>query len=68
MGGNPELYAAAWFYGVNITIFSQEYTNTDGMLIINADGHQGDIDRQIARMVHDSSRKLVTHAQQAGRG
>ena len=43
-GGNPELYAAAWLYGVNITIYSQEYTNTNGMLVINADGHQGAID------------------------
>jgi hypothetical protein len=43
-GGNPELYAAAWLYGVNITIYSQEYTNTNGMLVINADGHQGVID------------------------
>jgi hypothetical protein len=31
-------------YGVNITIYSQEYTNTNGMLVINADGHQGVID------------------------
>ncbi len=39
-GGNPELYATAWCYGVNIMIFSQEYTNTNEMLVINADGHQ----------------------------
>ena len=39
-GGNPELYVAAWFYGVNITIYSQEYVNTNGMLIINIDGHR----------------------------
>ncbi len=43
-GGNPELYAAAWLYGVNITIYSQEYTNTNEMLVINADGHQGVLD------------------------
>jgi hypothetical protein len=43
-GGNPELYAAAWLYGINITIYSQEYTNTNGMLVINADGHQGVLD------------------------
>ncbi len=43
-GGNPELYAAAWLYGINITIYSQEYTNTNGMLVINADGHQGNLD------------------------
>ncbi len=43
-GGNPELYAAAWLYGVNITIYSQEYTQTNGLLVINADGHQGAID------------------------
>ncbi len=43
-GGNPELYAAAWLYGTNITIYSQEYTNTNGMLVINADGHQGVLD------------------------
>ncbi len=40
-GGNPEVYAAAWFYGVNTTIYSQEYVNTDGILIIKADGPQG---------------------------
>ncbi len=43
-GGNPEVYAATWLYGVNITIYSQEYTNTNGMLVINADGQQGAID------------------------
>ena len=43
-GGSPELYTAAWFYGVNITIYSQEYINTNGMLIINADGHRGPVD------------------------
>jgi hypothetical protein len=43
-GGNPELYAAAWLYGINITIYSQEYTNTNGMLVINTDGHQGVLD------------------------
>jgi hypothetical protein len=43
-GGNPELYAAAWLYGVKIKIYSQEYTNTNGMLVINADGHQRAID------------------------
>ena len=42
-GENLEVYAAAWLYGVNITIYSQEYTNTNGMLVINADGHQRDI-------------------------
>jgi hypothetical protein len=46
-GGNPEIYVAAWLYGVNIMIYSQEYTNTNGMLVINADGHRGAID-----MVH----------------
>jgi hypothetical protein len=40
-GGNPEVYAAAWFYGVNIMIYSQEYVNTDGVLIIKTDGPQG---------------------------
>jgi hypothetical protein len=43
-GGNPELYAPAWLYGVNITIYSQEYTNTNGMIVINTDGHQGVLD------------------------
>jgi hypothetical protein len=43
-GGNPEVYAAAWFYGVDITIYSQEYVNTDGILIIKADGPQGNDD------------------------
>jgi hypothetical protein len=40
-GGNPKVYAAAWFYGINITIYSQDYVNTDGVLIIKADGPQG---------------------------
>ncbi len=41
-GGNPEVYAAAWFYGMDITIYSQDYANTDGVLIIfKADGLQG---------------------------
>ncbi len=40
-GGNPEVYAAAWFYGLDITIYSQDYVNTDGILIIKADGPQG---------------------------
>jgi hypothetical protein len=43
-GGNPEVYAAAWFYGVDIVIYSQEYVNTDGILIIKADGPQGNND------------------------
>ncbi len=40
-GGNPEVYTATWFYGINITIYSQVYINTDGILIIKADGPQG---------------------------
>jgi hypothetical protein len=40
-GGNPEIYAAAWFYGADIMIYSQDYVNTDGVLIIKADGPQG---------------------------
>ncbi len=40
-GGNPEVYAAALFYCINITIYSQEYVNTDDILIIKADGPQG---------------------------
>ncbi len=40
-GGNPEVYAAAWFYGINIMTYSQDYINTDGVLIIKADGPQG---------------------------
>jgi hypothetical protein len=31
-GSNPEVYTAAWFYGVDITIYSQDYVNTDGVL------------------------------------
>jgi hypothetical protein len=40
-GGNPEVYTEAWFYGVNTTIYSREYVNTDDILIIKADSPQG---------------------------
>ncbi len=37
-GGHPEVYAAAWFYCVDITIYAQEYTSTGGYLIFKGDG------------------------------
>ena len=60
-GGNPELYAAAWLYGVNITIYSQEYTNTNGMLVINADGLQGAIDTVRAMWTVSRKQSLQQH-------
>jgi hypothetical protein len=40
-GGHPEVYAADWFYDVNITIYSPEYTNTGGFLVFKAGGPKG---------------------------
>jgi len=40
-GGPPEVYAAAWFYGVDIMIYSKDYLNTGGCLIFTADGPKG---------------------------
>jgi hypothetical protein len=37
-GGHPEVYASAWFYDVDITIYSPEYTNTGGVLVFKAGG------------------------------
>jgi hypothetical protein len=37
-GGHPEVYAAAWFYCINITIYAQEYTSTGRCLIFKGDG------------------------------
>jgi hypothetical protein len=37
-GGHPEVYAAAWFYCVDITIYAQEYTSMGGYLIFKGDG------------------------------
>ncbi len=36
-GGLPEVYAAAWFYGMDITIYAQEYANTGGFLMFKGD-------------------------------
>jgi hypothetical protein len=36
-GGHPEVYAAAWFYGVGITIYAKEYATTGGSLVFTAD-------------------------------
>ncbi len=40
-GGLPEVYAAAWFYGVDITIYSKDYLNTGGCLTFTADSPKG---------------------------
>ncbi len=40
-GGCLEVYAAAWFYDVDIRIYSPEYTNTGGFLIFKAGGPKG---------------------------
>ncbi len=41
LGGHPEVYTAAWFYDVNITIHSPEYTNTVRFLVFKAGGPKG---------------------------
>jgi hypothetical protein len=41
-GGCPEVYMAAWIYGVNITIFAQKYANTGGFLVFKWDGPKDD--------------------------
>ncbi len=40
-GGHPEVYAAAWFYDVNIMTYSPEYINTCGFLVFKAGGPNG---------------------------
>jgi hypothetical protein len=35
------VYAAAWFYKEDITIYSKEYVGTGGLLIFKADGPKG---------------------------
>jgi hypothetical protein len=40
-GGCPEVYAAAWFYDIDITIYSPEYTNTGGFLVFKVGGPNG---------------------------
>jgi hypothetical protein len=37
-GGHPEVHAAAWFYGVGITIYAKEYASNGGSLNFMADG------------------------------
>jgi hypothetical protein len=44
-GGDPEVYAASWFYKVDITIYSKEYAGTGGSLIFKADGPKGNSKR-----------------------
>jgi hypothetical protein len=39
--GHPEVYAAVWFYDVDITIYSSEYTNIGGFLVFKASGPKG---------------------------
>ncbi len=36
-GGPPEVYAAAWFYGIDITIYAKEYASTGGNIVFKAD-------------------------------
>jgi hypothetical protein len=40
-GGHLEVHAAAWFYDVDITIYSPEYTNTGGFLVFKVGGPKG---------------------------
>jgi hypothetical protein len=40
-GGHPEIYAAAWYYDINITIYSPWYTNTGGFLVFKVGGPNG---------------------------
>jgi hypothetical protein len=40
-GRYPEVYTAAWFYDINIMIYSPEYTNTGGFLVFKAGGPKG---------------------------
>jgi hypothetical protein len=39
--GHPEVYAATWFYKVDITIYSQEYNEIGGSLTFKVDGLRG---------------------------
>ncbi len=41
-GGHPEVYAVAWLYGFDITIYAQEYANTGGFLVFKRDGPKDD--------------------------
>jgi hypothetical protein len=41
MGRAPKVYAASWFYEVDITIYSKEYAGTGGSLIFKADVTKG---------------------------
>jgi hypothetical protein len=40
-GGHPEVYTAALFYDIDITIYSPEYTNTGRFLVFKAGGPKG---------------------------
>jgi hypothetical protein len=40
--GHPEVYTVAWFYGVDISIYAQEYANTGGFLVFKEDGPKDD--------------------------
>jgi hypothetical protein len=44
-GGPPEVYAASWFYKVDISIYSKEYAGTGGSLIFKANGPKGNSKR-----------------------
>ncbi len=44
-GGGGEVYAASWFYKVDITVYSKEYLGAGGSLIFKADGLKGNSKR-----------------------
>jgi hypothetical protein len=62
-GGHPEVYAAAWFYDVDITIYSPECTNTVGFLVFKAGGPKGisQITETLISTASDHPRILLTH-------
>ncbi len=43
--GVGKVYVASWFYKVDMTIYSQEYAGTGGLLIFKADGPKGNSKR-----------------------
>ncbi len=36
--GNPEIYAAAWYYKMDVTIYSKAYTVLGGSLVFKSAG------------------------------
>jgi hypothetical protein len=49
-GGHPEVYAVAWFYGVDISIHAQEYVNTGGFLVFKRDGSKNNSSNPVCMM------------------